>query len=329
MSININAQKFSKKGLEDGLYAEIQTTKGNMVVKLFPEQTPLTVANFVGLAEGKIENSAKEKGVPFYDGTIFHRVIPNFMIQGGDPDGIGSGGPGYKFEDEFVDSLRHDRKGILSMANSGPNTNGSQFFITQVPTPHLDGRHTVFGEVIHGLDVIDTIAAVERGAQDKPIEDVLMEKVIIHRKGKSYKKYDGANIFEQHKAEKKKALEELVSRLQKMEQQAKTTESGLKYVVLEEGKGEMPKQGETINTHYTLYLADGKKIDSSKDRNMPFPVTIGQNRLIQGWLEAIEMFPKGSKVFLVIPPELGYGNKNMGGMIPPNSTLYFEMEFMD
>src|SRR5690606_14737608 len=163
----MNVEKETYEGLKDGLYANFQTSKGNMIVKFEDQKSPVTVANFVGLAEGKIENKSKTKGVPFYDGTIFHRVIKDFMIQGGDPQGTGMGDPGYKFEDEKND-LQHTGKGILSMANSGPNTNGSQFFITEIATPWLDGKHTVFGEVVNGEEVIDAIANVEKGPQDKP-----------------------------------------------------------------------------------------------------------------------------------------------------------------
>lgn len=172
----MNVDKETYESLKDGLYANLQTSKGNMLVKFEDEKSPITVANFVGLAEGKIENKAKKKGEPYYDGTVFHRVIKDFMIQGGDPKGTGMGDPGYKFDDEKND-LKHKGKGILSMANSGPNTNGSQFFITHVATPWLDGRHTVFGEVIKGENVVDSIASVKTGAQDKPLTPVVLEKV--------------------------------------------------------------------------------------------------------------------------------------------------------
>lgn len=184
MTLTATAQKNQYKDMEDGLYAEMKTNKGTILLKLEFEATPLTVANFVGLAEGDIKNDAKPLGTPFYDGLIFHRVIPNFMIQGGDPLGSGMGGPGYKFKDEIVDTLKHSFPGILSMANAGKGTNGSQFFITHVATPWLDGKHTVFGNVVTGQDVVNAI-----GNGDK------IETVTIIRIGKDAKKFDAAKTF--------------------------------------------------------------------------------------------------------------------------------------
>ena len=166
--------------------AHFDTTMGKFTAELYADKTPKTVANFVGLAEGSKEwthpgTKEKKKGVPYYDGIVFHRVIEGFMIQGGDPLGKGFGGPGYNFEDEFHPSLRHDVIGILSMANAGPNTNGSQFFITLGPTPHLDRRHSVFGKVIDGLDVVKAIGVTKTDAQDKPVTPVVMNKVTIEQ----------------------------------------------------------------------------------------------------------------------------------------------------
>lgn len=184
MTITATAQKNQYKDMEDGLYAEIETNKGVILLKLEYQATPLTVANFVGLAEGDIKNDAKPLGTPFYDGLIFHRVIPNFMIQGGDPLGSGMGGPGYKFKDEIVDTLKHNGPGILSMANAGKATNGSQFFITHVATPWLDGKHTVFGHVVTGQDVVNAIVNGDK-----------IETVTIIRIGKDAKKFDAAKTF--------------------------------------------------------------------------------------------------------------------------------------
>ncbi len=328
------------KNLEDGLYAKMTTNHGAMTIKLYEEQAPMTVANFVGLAEGTKENKAKAKGVPYYDGIVFHRVIKDFMIQGGDPDGIGTGGPGYDFEDEIDPSLKHDGKGVLSMANAGPGTNGSQFFITEVATPWLDGRHTVFGKVIEGLEVIDSIANVEKTPSDKPVVPVVIEKVEIARKGDKYAKYDGNVAFDEAKANHAKKQAEAAAKLQAelgaevarqkdLESKAISTASGLKYVILEEGNGEVPAHGEAIKTHYTLRLADGEKLDSSYDRNQPLDVQVGITGLIQGWMEALTLFKKGTKVFLIIPSELGYGARGAGGVVPPNATLYFDMEVLD
>jgi peptidyl-prolyl cis-trans isomerase A (cyclophilin A) len=177
------AQKDAKT-LEDGLYAEIHTSKGKIVLSLAFEKVPMTVANFVGLAEGNIPNSAKKQGEPYYNGIKFHRVIKDFMIQGGDPTGSGMGGPGYKFADEFHPDLKHDAPGILSMANAGPTTNGSQFFITHKETPWLDNRHSVFGRVVSGQEVVDAIA-----------QNDVIDRIVILRVGKEAKKFDAPKIF--------------------------------------------------------------------------------------------------------------------------------------
>lgn len=328
------------KNLKDGLYAQMETSKGNMTIELYEQDAPLTVANFVGLAEGTKKNEAKPLGTPFYDGIIFHRVIKDFMIQGGDPDGKGTGGPGYDFEDEFFSDKKHDTKGILSMANSGPATNGSQFFITEVPTPWLDGRHTIFGKVIYGIEVIDTIANVEKGPQDRPKEDIVINHVYIIKKGDKYKNYDGGKAFDQAQADHKAKLEEIknkekvelekeIQRQKDLTAKAQSTASGLKYFIEKEGTGAMAAQGDNLKVHYTLRLADGKKLDSSFDRDQPLEAQVGVTSLIQGWMEALTLFKKGTKVFLIIPPDLGYGPQGAGGVIPPNATLYFDMEILD
>lgn len=182
------ATKEKKPKLEKGLYAEIETNRGKILIKLEFEKAPLTVANFVGLAEGKIKNSAKGEGVPYYDGLTFHRVIANFMIQGGDPNGNGQGGPGYSFKDEIVPEFKFTGPGILAMANAGPATNGSQFFITHVPTPWLDGKHTIFGHLISGQDIVN---------QTQQGDKIVHVKII--RKGKAAKKFKAEKVFEELK----------------------------------------------------------------------------------------------------------------------------------
>ena len=343
----MNVDKETYEGLKDGLYANFQTSKGNMIVQFEDKKSPVTVANFVGLAEGKIDNKAKGKGVPFYDGTIFHRVIKDFMIQGGDPKGTGMGDPGYKFDDERND-LKHNGKGILSMANSGPNTNGSQFFITEIATPWLDGKHTVFGKVIDGMEVIDSIANVEKGPQDKPKTDVVLEKVSVFTKGDEYKNYDPAKIFNEGKgkikennkailekleAEKKKKAEEFAANQQKLVDDMKAgmqvTPSGLYYKITEATEGAKPKVGDEVAVHYAGKLVDGTEFDSSFKRNEPIVIPIGVGQVIKGWDEGILLMKEGESATLLIPSELGYGARGAAGVIPPNAWLIFDVQLVD
>jgi len=344
----MNVDKETYQSLNDGLYANLQTSKGNMIVKFEDKKAPVTVANFVGLAEGKIDNTAKEKGVPYYDGTIFHRVIKDFMIQGGDPKGTGMGDPGYKFDDEKND-LKHTGKGILSMANSGPNTNGSQFFITEVATPWLDGRHTIFGKVVKGESVIDEIANVEKGPQDKPKTDIVLEKVTVFSKGDEYKNYDPAKIFNEGKgkiqennkvylekeaAEKKKKEEEFavnqVNIADDMKKDMQVTPSGLYYKIKKSNpSGAAPKAGDLVSVHYAgRLLTETEDFDNSFKRNQPleFPVGIGQ--VIKGWDEGIMLLKEGETATLLIPSSLGYGERGAGGVIPPNAWLLFDVELV-
>ena len=343
----MNVDKETYEGLKDGLYANFQTSKGNMIVKFEDKKAPVTVANFVGLAEGKIENKAKAKGVPYYDGTIFHRVIKDFMIQGGDPKGTGMGDPGYKFDDEKND-LQHSGKGILSMANSGPNTNGSQFFITEVATPWLDGRHTIFGEVVNGKEVIDSIANVEKGPQDKPKTDIVLEKVSVFTKGDEYKNYDAAAIFNEGKgkiqennkaamakieADKKKKAEEFAANQQKLvdDLQAgmQVTPSGLYYKITKTTDGVSPQRGDEVAVHYAGKLVDGTEFDSSFKRNQPIDIPIGVGQVIKGWDEGIMLLKEGEAATLLIPSDLGYGSAGAGGVIPPNAWLIFDVELVN
>ncbi len=342
----MNVDKETYEGLKDGLYANFQTSKGNMIVKFEDKKAPVTVANFVGLAEGKIENKSKAKGVPFYDGTIFHRVIKDFMIQGGDPKGTGMGDPGYKFDDEKND-LQHTGKGILSMANSGPNTNGSQFFITEVATPWLDGKHTIFGSVVNGIEVIDAIANVEKGAQDKPKTDVVLEKVAVFTKGEGYKNYDASTIFNEGKskiqennkaimnqieADKKKKAEEFAANQQKLVDDLKaemqSTPSGLYYKITKATNGAAPQRGDEVAVHYAGKLVDGSEFDSSFKRNQPIDIPIGVGQVIKGWDEGIMLLKEGETATLLIPSELGYGSAGAGGVIPPNAWLIFDVELV-
>lgn len=307
--------------MNDGLYAKFHTSKGEILVELEHEKTPGTVGNFVGLAEGKLENDAKPQGNPYYDGLIFHRVIPDFMVQGGDPKGTGVGGPGYQFEDEIHPDLKHDRPGILSMANAGPGTNGSQFFITHVATPWLDGKHTVFGHVVEGQDVVD---AIKQG--DK------IEKLEIIREGEAAKNFNAVETFRQFngaKAEReaaaKKQQEELMGELA---QGFEKTSSGLRYKMVSEGNGKKAEKGKTVSVHYKGMLADGTVFDSSYKRKQPIEFPLGKGHVIEGWDEGIQMLKEGDKARFVIPSHLGYGSRGAGGVIPPNATLVFDVELM-
>ena len=322
LAITLIASMNTNNTNKDGMYAKIKTSKGNILIKLEYEKTPLTVANFVGLAEGKIENEKKDFGTPYYDGLKFHRVINDFMIQGGCPDGNGMGGPGYQFPDEIHPDLKHDGPGILSMANAGPGTNGSQFFITHKETPWLDGKHTVFGSVVEGQEIVNLI-----------LQDDVIESIKIERKGNKAKEYDAAKIFnlELNKIKEKqsKKAEEVKKQLAELKKGSKTTSSGLSYKMTKKGTGIKPKSGQTVSVHYTGKLVDGTKFDSSYDRNQPIEFPVGQGRVIKGWDEGILLLNVGSKATFIIPPDLAYGERGAGGVIPPNATLIFEVELVD
>ena len=308
--------------MEDGIYANIKTNKGEITLKLEFEKTPLTTANFIALAEGKMKNKRKELGTPYYDGIKFHRVIADFMIQGGCPDGNGMGDPGYKFADEFHPDLKHDKGGILSMANSGPGTNGSQFFITHKETPWLDGKHSVFGNVTEGMDVVNSIA-----------QDDVMESVTISRIGSKAKSFDAVKVFssEQIRLEKEaeKKAKETAAANKKLMEGATITESGLAYIMVKEGSGVQAENGKTVSVHYTGKLTDGTKFDSSLDRNQPIEFVLGQGRVIKGWDEGISYLKVGGKATFIIPSGLAYGERGAGGVIPPNATLIFDVELVD
>ncbi|WP_372807961.1 peptidylprolyl isomerase [Pontiella sp.] len=317
----------AKDPAEPGLYAKFSTSKGEIVCMLEFEKTPLTVANFVGLAEGSLKNNQKEAGEPYYDGLAFHRVIPDFMIQGGCPEGTGRGGPGYRFPDEIDASLKHTGPGILSMANAGPGTNGSQFFITHKATPWLDGKHTVFGHVVTGLDVVNKIAQGDT-----------IKKVAILRVGDQAKAFKSdqatfdsllANFDKIQQEKTAAAAAEQLAKIQKMFPGAKKTESGLMYLVKEEGQGASPEKGATVSVHYTGKLLNGSVFDSSVERGAPIQFPVGAGRVIPGWDEGIMMMKQGGKRTLVIPPQLGYGARGAGGVIPPNAWLVFDVELID
>jgi len=342
----VSCNKNQSNVAEEGIFAEIQTSKGTITVKLEYEKTPITVANFVTLAEGTNPFVKDElKGKPFYNRLKFHRVIADFMIQGGCPLGNGTGDPGYKFADEITD-LKHDRPGTLSMANSGPATNGSQFFITHKATPWLDGKHTVFGYVTNGQDVIDDIA-----------QDDVIQKITIVRKGKKAESFDAIKVFSEYFKKEAQAKKEAAEKTEKIKAEKKRffdssrnkttkTKSGLEYVIIEKGGRIKPTQEQDVFVSYSGYLEDGSLFDTSNSETakaygtydsqrgqangyQPFPYKLSNKTgLIPGFLEGIEQLNFGDKAILYIPVHLGYGERGMGP-IPPNSNLIFEVQLLE
>ncbi|GAA0871208.1 peptidylprolyl isomerase [Gangjinia marincola] len=308
--------------MQDGLYAKFNTSKGEILVQLEHEKTPGTVGNFVALAEGNQKNTAKEEGTPYYNGLKFHRVIPDFMIQGGCPQGTGTGNPGYQFDDEIHPELKHDRPGILSMANAGPGTNGSQFFITHVATPWLDGKHTVFGHVVEGQDVVDAIA-----------QDDELKSVEIIREGNKAENFEALKAFQSmdDEREKRMAVAKAASEaaLEKLAAGFDKTDSGLRYKIINKGSGAQAEKGKTVSVHYKGQLTDGTVFDSSYKRNQPIEFPIGVGQVIPGWDEGIQLLQVGDKARMVIPSDLAYGSQGAGGVIPPNATLVFDVELME
>lgn len=307
--------------MQDGLYAKFNTTKGEILVGLEYQKAPGTVGNFVALAEGNMENNVKPQGTPFYDGLKFHRVIADFMIQGGCPQGTGTGNPGYKFDDEFHADLKHDGPGVLSMANSGPGTNGSQFFITHVATDWLDGNHTVFGKVVEGQNVVDAIA------QDDEIKT--LEIVRVGADAEAYNAIEAFRTFEgAREARIAKEREAKAAELDKYAEGFEATESGLRYQILQKGDGVKAEKGKVVSVHYKGSLTDGTVFDSSYKRNQPIDFQLGVGQVIAGWDEGISLLNVGDKARFVIPSDLGYGARGAGGVIPPNAVLIFDVELM-
>lgn len=351
--------KDEHSALPDGLYADIETNKGHIIVQLEMEKAPVTVANFITLAEGKNTFVAPQfKGKRFYEGLKFHRVIPNFMIQGGDPLGDGSGDTGYRFRDEISD-LHFDKAGILAMANSGPGTNSSQFFITHVETPWLEGRHTIFGHVVaHGMETVNKIA------QDDVIKDVT-----IIRHGTAAKKFDAVKIFNDffaHEAEnlKKQAAidaenkhlydaqykavkDKKILAFDALRKSASVSNSGLAFKIISKGNGKKPENGAMLHINYSGFLEDATLFDSSVAEvakefgkfdtqaaamNKYTPITFEAGRkdgMIPGFVEGLENMSYGDKAILFIPSKLAYGAQGAGGVIPPNADIIFEIELLN
>ena len=307
--------------MNNGIYAKFTTPKGAILVSLEYKKTPGTVGNFVALAEGNLENSAKKQGEPYYDGLKFHRVIQNFMIQGGCPLGTGTGSPGYQFDDEFHPDLKHDGPGKLSMANAGPGTNGSQFFITHTETPWLDGKHTVFGNVIEGQNVVD---AVSQG------DEMSLEILRVGADAENFNAVESFRTFEGSRAkreeEERKKQQEL---LDSVAAGYDETSSGLRYKILQNGEGKQAVKGATVSVHYKGQLLDGTVFDSSYKRKQPIEFPLGIGQVIAGWDEGILLLKVGDKARFVIPSKLAYGERGAGGVIPPNAALIFDVELME
>ena len=319
----------SMKAIEgkDGVFAIMETSQGDIVLELHYKQTPLTVTNFVGLAEGKLTAA---KGKPFYDGLKFHRVISkangdgqDFMIQGGDPAGNGTGGPGYKFPDEFVDELRHTGPGILSMANAGPGTNGSQFFITHVATPWLDGKHTVFGKVVAGQDIVN-----------KTKQGDLIKKVTIVRQGEDAKNFtatqeDFDNRLKELKEKNRKAKEEAFKKtieiVEKKFAGSTKTPDGIYYTITKEGNGEKIGGRKTVTVKYKGYLMNDQVFDSSEFHEPLEFITAG-GKMIPGFDIMVQDMKLNEKRTIVLPPDLAYGEAGAGGVIPGNAYIAFDVE---
>lgn len=307
--------------MEDGIYAKFNTTKGEVLVTLTHDKTPGTVGNFVALAEGKKQNTAKSEGIPYYDGLKFHRVIPDFMVQCGCPLGTGTGDAGYKFDDEFHQELKHDAPGVLSMANAGPGTNGSQFYITHIATPWLDNKHTVFGHVASGQEVVDTIAQGDT-----------LESLEIVRVGSEAEAWDAVKAFDtfsksgEERLNANKAAQ--TAELEKVAAGFEETASGLRYKMIQEGKGTKAESGKEVSVHYEGSLLNGKVFDSSYKRSEPIDFKLGVGNVIPGWDEGIALLKVGDKARFVIPSDLAYGSAGAGGVIPPDATLIFDVELM-
>ena len=305
----------------NGLFATISTSKGEIKIELEFEKTPGTVGNFVGLSLGLISNSIKPLGEAYYNGLKFHRVINDFMIQAGCPLGTGTGDPGYKFDDEFHNELKHDRPGVISMANAGPSTNGSQFFITHLETPWLDNKHTVFGNVVDGMDVVNSIS------QNDEIISIKINAV-----GDKAKAFDAAKAFEDFNKSKadriKKEKENELKILKDLSKGFSKTSSGLLYKFEKENNSHKPSNGNKVKVHYKGMLLDGTVFDSSFKRNQPIEFTLGVGQVIKGWDEGISLLGIGDKASFIIPSDLAYGASGAGGVIPPNATLIFEVELI-
>jgi peptidylprolyl isomerase len=313
-----------KSDLPAGLFARLVTAKGDIVVQLQYDKAPLTVGNFVGLAEGKLDAS---KGKKYFDGLTFHRVVPDFVIQSGDPKNDGTGGPGYEFPNEIASDLKYDAEGIVGMANAGPNTNGSQFFITMKAVPELDGGYSIFGKVVKGMDVVKKVAQGDK-----------IVKVEIVRNGhaarafktdqKAWDSREKPMVAAIKKAADDKRAADIAAIKQKWPDLVADAD-GIYQKTLKVGSGAGPATGQTVSVSYKGMLISGQVFDQSDFHGGPVDFQVGVGRIIPGWDKVVMQMKKGEKRMIVIPPELAYGSRGTpGGPIAPDSFLAFEVELV-
>jgi peptidylprolyl isomerase len=321
---SVSCNRAGAAGLPDGLYARLTTSKGEVMIQLEYQKAPLTVGNFVGLAEGKMDAS---KGKRYFDGLSFHRVVKDFVVQTGDPKGDGSGGPGYEFPNEIASDLAYDAEGIVGMANAGPNTNGSQFFITMAATPKLTGGYTIFGKVVTGMDVVKQIAQGD-----------MLQKVEVLRNGSD------ARSFKADQAAFNSRLVPLVAAIKKAADDKRAADvaaimqrwpdlvidaDGIYQKTLKAGSGDGPKVGQTVSGSYKGMFVNGQVFDQSDLHGGPVDFQVGVGKIIPGWDKVVMQMKKGEKRMIVIPPELAYGSRGTpGGPIAPESFLAFEVELV-
>ena len=311
-------------GLPDGLYARLATAKGDVTIRLEYQKAPLTVGNFVGLAEGRMGPS---KGKKYFDGLSFHRVVADFVVQTGDPKGDGSGGPGYEFPNEISGDLKYDAEGVVGMANAGPDTNGSQFFITMKAVPELDGGYTIFGKVVKGMDVVKRIAQGDK-----------LAKVEILRNGPD------ARAFKADQAAFDSRLAPIAAAIKKATDDKRAADlaaikqrwpvlvadaDGIFQKTVKAGSGASPAAGQTVSVAYKGMLVSGQVFDQSDFHGGPVDFQVGVGKIIPGWDKVVMQMKKGEKRMVVIPPELAYGPRGTpGGPIAPDSFLAFEIELV-
>ena len=329
--VKMSAETLEALNGKEGVFAVLTTEKGQIVLELFYKETPMTVSNFVGLAEGTLDAA---KGKPFYGGLTFHRVISDFMIQGGDPQGNGTGGPGYKFADEFVDGYIFDKPGKLAMANSGENTNGSQFFITHVPTDWLNYKHTIFGQVVTGQNIVDT---VEQGDHIISLQIVRQgkdaEKFTVTQESFDKLTLEGAKkAIKFHEEQAKREEEKAKEQMKELTKGCEKSKEGIYYKITEGGTGDKVGKGKNVTVGYCGYLVDGTLFDASKEFHPqghdPLSFTTGAGQMIPGFDYMVQDMKLGETRTIIIPPALAYGEKGYPGVIPGNAYICFDVKVL-